>query len=49
MNSSPCHRCGRWWSHNAGPGFSVITRFCPNCIPLMLPLMGVVAMPRRSA
>ena len=49
MMSPRCMRCGQWWTHNAGAQkFTVITTFCPTCIPLVLPVMGVTPMPKRA-
>jgi len=32
-----CARCRGLWVHNAGPAerFTVVTRVCPNCVPLL--------------
>jgi hypothetical protein len=50
MMSPRCIRCGKWWTHNAGKQhFAVITTFCPTCIPLVLPVMGVTPLAGRSA
>lgn len=34
MNGARCHRCGLFWAFSSGPhdNFSVITKFCPDCI-----------------
>jgi hypothetical protein len=50
MMSPRCIRCGKWWTHYAGKQhFAVILTFCPDCIPLVLPVMGVTPLPRRTA
>jgi hypothetical protein len=39
MTAQQCMRCGRWWTHNAGPreNFDIVTRLCPLCIPAVYP------------
>lgn len=34
MTAQLCHRCHRWWCHNAGnPNHFVwVTRICPVCV-----------------
>ncbi len=50
MTASKCQRCGSYWSHATGrQEFKMITSFCPNCIAVILPIMGVATMPRRVA
>lgn len=51
MTSLKCHRCTRYWTvtTNWPDTFEVIQRFCPDCIPAVLPRMGTAAMPRRTA
>ncbi len=50
MTASKCQRCGHYWTHNTGrQDFKIITSFCPNCLPVILPIMGVAAIPRRVA
>ncbi|WAA19764.1 hypothetical protein SEA_SHWETA_43 [Mycobacterium phage Shweta] len=41
MSAAKCRRCGRYWSFMGNPDlFAVITKFCPECIARVLPLMG---------
>lgn len=50
MTASKCQRCGHYWSHNTGTQvFSLITRFCPDCLARMLPLLDVTPLSRRAA
>lgn len=34
MHTHRCRRCAAFWSSNARPNV-VITRFCPDCVPLI--------------
>ena len=48
MTSRVCVRCGHWWSFNTGKqDFTVITRFYPTCVAILLPVVDVVPMPKR--
>jgi hypothetical protein len=44
MTSKPCIRCGQHWAFNSGNAeFKAITKWCPSCLPLVLPVVGRVA------
>ncbi|QFG09078.1 hypothetical protein I5J49_gp50 [Mycobacterium phage ThulaThula] len=48
MNGVKCQRCGNYWSFSGNPNlFQVIDKFCPICIPAVLPRLGVVAPMRK--
>lgn len=42
MNAYVCTRCGHYWTTNCGArdSFSVVSKYCPDCIELTLPVMG---------
>lgn len=46
-----CQRCQRYWtvSTQFPDTFHVIGRFCPDCIPVVLPELGQMPIPRRTA
>lgn len=48
MTAMKCHRCGKFWTFTGNPDlFAVIAKFCPMCVPVMLPQMGVTPIPQR--
>lgn len=52
MTSTKCQRCGNYWSiqhNNPDACFTVINRFCPECVARVIPLMGVTPLRRRIA
>jgi hypothetical protein len=51
MTSVKCKRCAKWWTIATlyPDTFHAIARFCPDCIPYCLPLMGVIPLQRRPA
>ena len=41
MNAAQCRRCGCFWAFAANPDlFHAITKWCPTCLPKLLPTMG---------
>lgn len=50
MTALKCQRCQSWWSiaTQHPDQFSVISRFCPNCIPLVAPPMGNVPFTKKA-
>ncbi len=49
VTSLKCHRCGLYWSvQTLWPDkFSVITRFCPPCVAVVVPQLGLIPFPKR--
>jgi len=45
INGSRCIRCGQYWAYTSGPltNFKIITKWCPDCVAVVLPVMGRVA------
>lgn len=44
VDAHRCIKCGRYWCCNSGArdSFSVVTKWCPDCV-MVMPVMGVAA------
>lgn len=41
MTATKCRRCGHYWTFAGNPElFSAISKWCPLCVPKVLPVMG---------